>query len=501
MNVMKQIFDAFEEGDISYVHFKSNMNLRESFEGKADFDVLVDRARLTDVEIILSQNNGKRFNPVTYGRYPGVDNWIVFDDETGILYHLHLHYQIASGKALIKDYVIPWNERIFATRVKDGEFGIYVTNPNLELLLLTVRSVIKSHFSDRLKASIGLYRLHSSLLQEKLWLLERVSEDALRENVSILIPEKYRETVLALAMKKGLSGREFIRLNKAVRRTLKLHRRMSAGRANLTAFSEKVGDVWNKIRARKFDKNVITKKTSLHGGAIIAFVGPDGAGKSTITGDIQKWISRKIECKRFYMGTGDGKTTGFGRVVKSTGGKNSSFGVIKKQELLSFWKQPKAWIRKYLKMLLVVNVEKNNRKKIIGMNQYRINGGISVLDRYPQIEIPVQNDGPKISAYRPYFGDKRILRKLEKKEKRYLSIVADVKPDVIFRLNISAETAFARKDDLDKNDPVAVEGFKKKVEDVKKIGFQGARIIEIDAEQPYEDELLAVKRLIWKEII
>lgn len=506
MNIMQSVFKAFDNQNIRYIHFKSNCNLDESFEGKADFDVLVDKSRLEDIEVILSTSNGKRYNPVKYGRYPGVDNWIILDNETGILYHLHLHYQIVSGKALIKDYVIPWEELLFETRIKNSTYDIYITNPNLELLLLTVRSVIKSHFSDRIKADLGMYKMHSSLLNEKKELLAQIYNDKVTSYIEKLFPLKYQEIVKRCALKEIVSGREFVTLSKAVRAGLKEYRRLSPIKANTSAFCERVGDIRNKILARKFDKNIITKKTSLHGGAIIAFVGSDGAGKSTVTNEIQKWLSKKIECKRFYMGTGDGKTTLFGKLIKGAGAKvqsaeSSDAPTSVTTQRLSLLREPKKYLRKYFKMLLISDVEKNNYKKIIGMNQYRINGGISVLDRYPQIEIPGQNDGPKIGQYIPYFGESKTLKRLQHKEVGYLSIVTKIKPDIVFRLNISAETALLRKDDLKKDDPIAVQNFRKKVEDVKKIEFQGATIVDIDAEQPFDQEILQIKRILWNEIL
>lgn len=506
MHIMLKLFKAFENQDICYIHFKSNSNLGDSFEGKADFDVLVDKKRISDVEIIISSNNGKRFNPVKYGRYPGVDNWIIFDDETGILYHLHLHYQIASGKALIKDYVIPWEQLLFETRVKDKDYDIFITNPNLEILLLTVRSVIKSHIKDHVKARLGMYKMHSSLLSEKKDLLNETDSETVMSYIDLLFPASCREIVKSCALKENISGREFIVLSRAVRTALREYRRLSPLKANISALFDRIGDIKNKVLARKFDKNIITKKTSLHGGAIIAFVGSDGAGKSTVTNEIQKWLSRKIECKRFYMGVGDGKTTLFWKLIKGAGAKvqstdSSDTLLASNAKKLSLYRQPKKYLRKYFKMLLINDVEKNNYKKIIGMNQYRINGGISVLDRYPQIEIPGQNDGPKIGQYIPYLGESRTLKRLQRKEGGYLSIVTKIKPDVVFRLVVSVETALLRKDDLIKDDPAAIANFRKKVEDVRKINFQGARIIDIDAEQPFDRELLQIKRIIWNEII
>ena len=104
-HVMKELFSDFEKNEIRYLHFKSNTNLDESFAGPGDFDVLADEGRITDIERIIGAHNGKRYNPVRIGRYPGVDNWLIFDRESGIYYHLHLHFQLATGKSQVKDYV------------------------------------------------------------------------------------------------------------------------------------------------------------------------------------------------------------------------------------------------------------------------------------------------------------------------------------------------------------------------------------------------------------
>ena len=91
-SIMQILFQSFEKELIPYLHFKSNTNLEESFMNKADFDVLVDKTRIIDVERIIASCNGKRHNPAHIGNYPGVDNWLVFDESLGEIYHLHLHY-------------------------------------------------------------------------------------------------------------------------------------------------------------------------------------------------------------------------------------------------------------------------------------------------------------------------------------------------------------------------------------------------------------------------
>lgn len=503
-NVMLKLFHYLEENGINYLHFKSNTNLDDSFHNKADFDVLVDKKRIKDIEIIISENGGKRHNPVHIGNYPGVDNWIVLDENDGNLYHLHLHYQLATGKALVKDYVLPWNELLFSTRLKDPKYGIYVTDPNLELLMLATRSVLKAKPLDYLKKCLGVYGISRSMKKEWDDLFNKSTEEKLNKYIEQLYPH-HCKIIRECLSKAKLTAGDYRKLHRAVRSEMRIHRRYSPMVAMLKSWLYRFEDLTHKVTSRKLDGIPIIKKTSLQGGLIIAFIGVDGAGKSTVSNEIRKWIGRKIECKRFYMGTGDGRTTLFVSLLKGLRNKVEHNDVSDelhmvdnskgKKKQLSLFKNPKQYIKKYLKLCMISSVEKNNVKKIKKMHRYRLNGGISVLDRFPQIEMDGQNDGPKVPGYVEVFGRKKFIKRRIEKEAERLSIVKEIKPDLIFRLNISVDTCISRKPE-NKNRA----DFEKKIHDLNQLKFQGAKIIDIDAEQPYEKELLEIKRHLWMYI-
>ena len=495
--IMNKLFDDFDRNNIRYIHFKSNTNLHDSFAGKGDFDVLVDKNRLMDIERIIADNNGKRHNPVRFGQYPGVDNWLVFDDETGVIYHLHLHYQLATGKKLLKDYIIPWENILFETRIRDEEYGIYITDPSLELILLSVRSVLKSRLSDWIKARIGLYRLHIDLENERRALLSKTDFSTLEYYLRMLFDEIYIDHLLSIMKQENVNSRNFRKLSKIVRKSMRLNRRYNALRANTESFFNQCIHMKNRIDDMFLGKCRMVKKTCLSGGLIIAFVGVDGSGKSTTTKEISSWMGKKIECKRFYMGAGDGKTTPFVHIMKKLNNMTGERGTHKGNsgKRIFFLKNPIGYIKKFVKMLVIYDVEKNNTKQIKTMQRYRLNGGISLLDRYPQIEMEGRNDGPKIPVYESMIGSTHLTKRLKRNEEKQLSIVKSIKPDIIFRLNISAETSMARKPEQKD-----ISEFQGKIDDLKKITFQNAFIIDIDAEQPYDDELLEIKRILWNYI-
>lgn len=113
------------------------------------------------------------------------------------------------------------------------------------------------------------------------------------------------------------------------------------------------------------------------------------------------------------------------------------------------------------------------------------------MDRFPQLEKENVNDGRKIPNYVQKLAGKKIKR-MEKQELKCMKIVNEIKPDVIFRLNISLETCLRRKPEHTDHDY-----FLKKIEDMQSIKYDGINVIEISAEQSYEQEILQIKRYIW----
>ena len=499
MHIMKRFFDALEEQGVRCAHFKSNVNLADSFERGGDFDVVFDPAGQRQLVETLISLGAKQMNTTPDKRYPGVDNWLLFDPETGEIHHLHLHYQIMSGKQYVKDYEIPWRELILQRRVTDPKWQIPVTDPALELCLLNVRAVIKSKASDTLRSLVGAYRMHSSLDSERRALLGMVDPNAVGGYIDELFDSADAPALKALFCKEKLSGADFLRMSAAVRRSLRLYRRCSGLTASWLSTCRTL-NYYRKRLIRKLGGFVNLRKTSMSKGAIIAFVGVDGSGKSTTAKNIYKWMYRQFDCAKVYMGLGDGKTTPLAALLKkgrsvagpAKGEQSINSADYVKKEAASFWKRPGFYLRKRLLIAALWSVEKSNYRKMRAMNRFRINGGVSILDRYPQIELPNKNDGPKIEAYRGVIKADALIDRMVRKEAEKLSIVKTVKPDIIFRLNITAEESMRRKDD--QTDITVVQG---KIDDLRSITFQGARIVDIDAAQPYEQELLAIKKIIW----
>ncbi len=483
MNILQRTLAQLTERDINYISFKGNTGLQNVFSGKGDLDVLVDKKKAGEACSIFFSMGGKRMKASLGTDYPGTDNFLFFDEESGEILHLHLYFQLILGKSHTADYVLPLEVLLFRTKVWDEEFSIYKSEPAAELLLLIIRSAIENKCdAKKLEALI--------LCSDK---------EHLRKYALEVFDEATSEEICGICNKRE-DPRRASGMMRKIRKHFSDSRRMSGA-----------GAVFSSARAfirRRTDKRLfltrgtgVVKKTPIQGGAIIAFVGIDGAGKSSVLKDIKKWLSDKVELKTWYMGTGDGKTTAYVSALKNAG-KAARGGKKGKRERdkerIYFLKAPVKYIKKILKLSLIGDVQRNNRKKLLIMNRLRMNGGISICDRFPQIETVGQNDGLKAIVYKDVLGDNPITRHFIRKEEKCLSVVKSIKPDLIIRLTVDPKTGLSRKGDEINEANIAAH--KRKMEELMSVSYQGVRIENIDTSMSYEDELLVIKKLIWEYI-
>ena len=155
LRVVRQLLDRLHGADLAYCHWKSNEHLKPALEGLTDLDVLVDRRQHMCLQSVLAETGFKRFAATPLRGYPAVEDYLGFDEATGRLAHLHLHFQLTLGQRHLKGYRLPWEDRVLATRRFDEANGVFVADPALELLLLLVRGALKHRLRDSLRLAFG----------------------------------------------------------------------------------------------------------------------------------------------------------------------------------------------------------------------------------------------------------------------------------------------------------------------------------------------------------
>ncbi|GEB89701.1 nucleoside/nucleotide kinase family protein [Zymomonas mobilis] len=232
-------------------------------------------------------------------------------------------------------------------------------------------------------------------------------------------------------------------------------------------------------KKRPFDSKQATEKHAPRG-KLIALVGCDGSGKSSLTSDLIGVLQKYRPVRRYYLGLGSGD---LGRKI----GKIPLVGSWIESRLKQKAKATRTKGEKIPGALTALVVYAFSLIRFFHYLQmrYALNAGITVItDRYPQAEIAGQCDGPGLSAAK---AGNRFVAWLVQSEARLYRRMASFHPDLILRLDVDAETAHARKPDHD------IEAMRIKAAVMKQLTFGGAHMEIINATQSYE--------AVWDTII
>lgn len=450
--VTARLFSALNRAEVRYCNWKSSIRIPEGLLGRTDLDLLVDPRDLTAFQEILWAHGVRHFRPAPGKAYPGIENHLGFDPGTGRLFHLHVHTQLVLGEQFVKNYHLPleqdfWNDTNLQHNVK-------TPRPEVELIVFVVRSLLKYRDRDGIKEiarntlkgqKSGTGGFPRSVLREAGWLLELTSLHQVQEQLqcwqAVISPNIVLELLRGL-QDKTLTGSQVLRLRNALRHTLQSHQRDNRGLVMLRYFRED----WR--RKRRFLKPRMESKMTLpRGGVRIALIGTDGAGKSTIIEQIEKWLSWRLSVRTYYMGKSRSLlATRFAKTVTSLSrrgfagcsrlfGKHSPISRLVGRNQ-RFWESMS---------FLAEGWERNQKfhKSILDSQS----GYVVLYDRYPLKNIRVFDhpvDGPRIEAEwngRANWLERRLAR-LEESLYRQITV-----PDHMIALRVHPDTSRIRKPD------------------------------------------------------
>ncbi|PKM08081.1 MAG: hypothetical protein CVV14_05580 [Gammaproteobacteria bacterium HGW-Gammaproteobacteria-4] len=222
---------------------------------------------------------------------------------------------------------------------------------------------------------------------------------------------------------------------------------------------------------------------------VVAVVGCDGTGKSTLTADLLANLRSKGPTVRRYMGLVSGETGDKIKRLPFIGVRLERYLAAKARRAQDMKKKlPGTFTAVVMYLLSLWRVAQLRR--VMRLSQ---RGVLVIADRYPQAEIPGFNyDGPGLTAHRT---NNWLVRKLAAREQKLYEWMSEQKPALIIRLNIDADTAYARKPDHHLSE------LRDKSSIMPRLRFNGANVLDIDARQPYPRVLAAALRAIDAAII
>lgn len=472
--VAQELRQALEERQLHFVHWKSNLRLASGLSGDTDLDVLVEPSHAARFRDAVGSMGGVRIVSQPWARYPAVEDWIMFDEGSGKLLHLHVHLALVTGLKRVKHLRLPWVNAMFRHVRRDPATDWPIPEAELELLTLLVRIWAKMPLWRRLVSTA----IPPHVVAEVRWLEGVVRQDALAALAS--------ELDMRLPIPLDLSNEDaIIRQARAIHDQMRKHFRMTwpmalwrAGYLNLRLHATRW---WLRHAGLVRYRKILAGR-----GLMIAVIGSDGSGKSTLTRSLEDWLAYKLDVHAIYMGSGDGRA-GFVNGVRKR--LSALIGPLKparrrRKAELSGGRTP---FREKLYRLLDLLLLRRKVKMLRRGRRLADGGSIILLDRYPQSQFNAISDGPRQQ-------DGRGFRWAAGYEMRLFGEIAQLGPDLILRLRIDPETAHARKPDHD------LSAIRTKCAVVDALNFPNRKIVSIDASVPPEMVVLAARQIIWEAI-
>jgi hypothetical protein len=208
---------------------------------------------------------------------------------------------------------------------------------------------------------------------------------------------------------------------------------------------------------------------------VIAIVGCDGSGKSTLTADLCAHLRDEYAPRLLYLGQDSGNIL---RAILGVPLIGPAIGrYLVKRSRRAHAQDGKSASPDSITALAIYLLSLWRRHKFRRMVKLARAGTIIVTDRYPQAEAPgFYFDGPGLAVTDETNG---FICWLAARERRLYRDMAAYVPALLIRLNIDAQTAHARKPDH------KLAMLQDKVGVIPTLTFNGAPLLDLDASTPY----------------
>jgi len=496
LGLVAQLCQGLAEEDISYCHWKSNNALDRSASGENDLDLLVSRADASRFAEILYRLGFKQALAPAEKQMPGVLDYYGYDKEADRLVHVHAHYQLVMGHDMTKNYRLPIEGPYLESAVQGDLFK--VPAPEFEFIVFVLRMVLKHVTWDAILGREG--GLKASERRELTYLQARVDRDRVDEILRRLLPyidvRLFDDCIRAIQPARSLWTR--------AKTAQRLQARLQAN-ARLPLPIDTGLKLWRRV-AIAVGRRVFRSSAKYRlepGGAIIAIVGGDGAGKSTAVDELYSWLSKNFEVRKVHLGKPAWSLTTITiRAILKIG---QLLGLYPVEASFEATVEQKSLVSPgYPWLIREICRARDRYWTYIKARRVAANGGLVILDRFPLAQIQLMDgpqaerfirelmDGPQAERFMSPHSASRLARFLVRQEERYYHQVA--LPELLIVLRVDPEIAVQRKTEED------ADSVRERSTEIWELDWENTTAYVVDASKSREEVVSELKTLIWSEL-
>lgn len=496
LDLILRLCQALKEEGINYCHWKSNNALDRSANGENDVDLLIGRADASRFSEILYRLGFKQAKAPVDKQMPGVLDYFGYDEPSDKWVHVHAHYQLIMGDDMTKNFRFAIEAPYLESVVWEGIFKVPAVE--FEFIVFIIRMVLKHSTWDAILSRQG--KLKTSEQKELVYLQGNINQDQvneiLKKHLHYINKDLFKNCVLALQPGCSIWVR--------IKTGYELQTRLRAN-AYYPMLTDAMLKLWRRailmLRERLFRSS---SKYSLGiGGAMIAIVGGDGAGKTTAIDTLHAWLSKNFRSTKIHMGkpAWSWPTITIRSILKI----GQVIGLYPLEASFDETLEQKSPVSPgYPYLIREVCRARDRYWTYIKARRFASEGRLVILDRFPLPQIQLMdgaqardfirqlNDGPQANRFLTPRPDGWLAKLLVKMEENYYSQM--ILPEVLTVLKVNPAIAVQRKTN---EDAFSVE---KRSTEIWNLNWEDTNVYVIDASKSREEVVTELKTLIWSRL-